>query len=78
VGIQNSLLRISSATLGAWCKKNEINKINLLEAMARSMTITSVKNARMGAGTNWSGTNEHIIEIDMTSSTDLDFIQDLV
>jgi hypothetical protein len=78
VGIQNSLLRISSATLGAWCKKNEINKINLLEAMARSMTITSVKNARMGAGTNWSGTNEHIIEIDITSSTDLDFIQDLV
>jgi hypothetical protein len=42
------------------------------------MTITSVKNARMGAGTNWSGTNEHIIEIDITSSTDLDFIQDLV
>lgn len=78
VGIDNNLMRISSSALGHWCKKNEVNKINLLEAMAKSMTITPVKNARMGAGTNWSGANEHIIEIDLTSSTDLDFVQDLI
>ncbi len=78
VGVANNLMRISSAALGSWCKKNEVNKINLLEAMSRSMTITPIKNARMGAGTNWAGANEHIIEIDITSGSDLDFVQDMI
>jgi len=78
VGVQNQLLRISSAALGAWCKKNEVNKINLLDALAKSVKLTNVKNARMGAGTLAAGANEHIIEIDLTSSTDLDFVSDML
>lgn len=78
VGVGNSLLRISSSALGHWCKKNEINKVNLLDALAKQVTLTTVKNARMGAGTHFAGTNEHILEIDLTSSKDLDFVSDMV
>lgn len=78
VGVDNSLLRISSAALGKWCKLAEVNKVNLLDALYRQVKITPVKNARMGAGTNVAGANEHIIEIDLTSSTDLDFVSDML
>lgn len=78
VGIDNQLLRISSSALGHWCKKNEVNKVNLLDALAKSATINPVKNGRMGAGTNFAGANEHIIEIDLTSSKDLDFVSDMI
>lgn len=78
VGVDNSLLRISSSALGAWCKKNEVNKMNLVEALGKSVKVTTVKAARMGAGTHFAGTNEHIIEIDLTSSHDLDFVSEMV
>lgn len=78
VGVQNQLLRISSAALGQWCKTQEVNKINLVEALAKSVTLTHVKSARMGAGTAVAGANEHILEIDLTSSKDLDFVSDML
>jgi len=78
VGVDNQLMRISSAALGAWCKKNEINKINLVEALCKVVTVNPVKNARMGAGTSHAGANEHIIELDLTSSKDLDFVSDML
>lgn len=78
VGLDNGLMRISSAALGNWCKRCEINKVNLLDALAKSVTVNPVRNGRMGAGTNFAGANEHIIEIDLTSSKDLDFVSDMV
>jgi hypothetical protein len=78
IGVGNNLLRISSSALGAWCKKNEINKVNLLDALFKQVQVNPVKNGRMGAGTPAAGANEHIIEIDLTSSKDLDFVSDLV
>lgn len=78
IGVGNNLLRISSSALGAWCKKNEVNKVNLLDALFKQVTVNPVKNGRMGAGTPAAGANEHIIEIDLTSSKDLDFVSDLV
>jgi hypothetical protein len=78
VGVDNQLLRISSSALGHWCKKNEVNKVNLLDALGKACTITQVKNGRMGAGTTSAGANEHIIEIDLTSSSDLDFVRDML
>ena len=78
VGIANSLLRISSSALGKWCKANEINKVNLIDALAKQVSLTNLKNARMGAGTVAAGTNEHIFEIDLQTSKDLDFVSDMV
>lgn len=78
VGVDNQLLRISSSALGHWCKKNEINKVNLLDALSKAVKFTMPKNSRMGAGTNYAGANEHIIEIDLTSSKELDFVSDMV
>lgn len=78
VGVANNLLRISSSALSAWCKKNEINKVNLVDALGKHVVLTNIKNARMGAGTHYAGTNEHIFEIDLSSSKDLDFVADMV
>lgn len=78
VGTGNGLLRISRAALGAWCKKSEINMVNLLDALGKQVKLTSAKNARMGAGTHFAGANEHILEIDLASSHDLDFVSDMI
>lgn len=78
VGVNNNLLRISRSALSAWCKKTEINCVNLLDALGKQAVLTNVRNARMGAGTHFAGTNEHIIEIDLTTSKDLDFVGDMI
>ena len=78
VGVDNKLLRISSSALGQWCKKADVNKVNLVDALGKAAKVDKLKNARMGSGTHYAGANEHIIEVDLTTSTDLDFVSDML
>ena len=69
----NDLMRISSHALSVWCKKNGINRYNLLEALAKMVTYRTVV-GKLGSGTHLSGSTETLLELDLTTSNDLDFI----
>ena len=72
VGQDNSLLRISSPAFGEWCKKAEINRQNILEALGKAVKMVPV-NGKLGSGSGLAGASEHMYELDLTTSTDFDF-----
>jgi hypothetical protein len=75
VGVNDKLMRIASSAWGQWLKKNGYNRNNVMEAMAKTVTLTKV-NGFVGGGCGLAGPKEHIIELDLNSSTDLDFIDE--
>jgi hypothetical protein len=71
----NDLMRISGHALGAWCKKTSVNRYNLLEALAKIVTYRQVI-GKLGGGTQLSGSTEQLYELDLTTSKDLDFVNE--
>lgn len=76
IGMNDKLMRISSAAFGEWLKKSGKSRHLLMEALKASMTTTNVV-GYLGGGTGLAFTKENIIQIDLASSPDLNFVDEI-
>lgn len=76
IGMDDKLMRISSSTFGEWLKKSGKSRHLLMEALKASMTTTSVVGF-LGGGTGLAFSKENIIQIDLASSPDLNFVDEI-
>lgn len=76
IGIDDKLMRISSSTFGEWLKKSGKSRHLLMEALKASMTTTTVV-GYLGGGTGLAFSKENIIQIDLASSPDLNFVDEI-
>lgn len=75
IGQNDKLMRISSATFGEWLKKSGKSRHLLMEALHASMATSSVVGF-LGGGTGLAFAKENILQIDLSSSNDLNFIDE--
>ena len=76
VGMSDKLMRISSSAFGEWLKKSGKSRHLLMEALHASMTTTQVIGF-LGGGTGLAFTKENIIQIDLASSNELNFVDEI-
>lgn len=75
IGQSDKLMRISSVAFGDWLKKSGKSRHLLMEALNAAMTVTTVVGF-LGGGTGLAFAKENIIQIDLTSSNDLNFVDE--
>jgi len=75
IGLNDKLMRISSTAFGEWLKKAGKSRHLLMEALHASMTTTSVVGF-LGGGTGLAFAKENILQIDLSSSNDLNFVDE--
>lgn len=75
IGLEDKTLRIGRSYLMEWLAQNNHPRQVFFDAMMRTLRASYI-NARLGAGTIVAGASEHLIEIDMTSSSLMDFISE--
>lgn len=75
VGHSDKVLRIGRSYLMEWLTNNNLPRQVFLEALEGTLKAKYV-NARLGAGTPVAGAAEHLIEIDLTASPLMDFINE--
>jgi hypothetical protein len=75
VGQNDKLMRISSSAFGEWLKKSGKSRHLLMEALQSSMTTQTVVGF-LGGGTGLAFTKENILQIDLSSSNDLNFVDE--
>jgi hypothetical protein len=76
IGLNDKLMRISSSTFGEWLKKSGKSRHLLMEALKASMTTSTVVGF-LGGGTGLAFSKENIIQIDLASSPDLNFVDEI-
>jgi len=76
IGQNDKLMRISSSAFGEWLKKSGKSRHLLMEALKASMTMTNVV-GYLGGGTGLAFSKENIIQIDLASSPDLNFVDEI-
>jgi hypothetical protein len=76
VGREDKLMRISSAALSDWLKLKSLSRNTFLNALSDAFHMTRI-NGRMGSGTGLAGANEHILQIDLSKSPLIDFIDEV-
>jgi hypothetical protein len=76
IGRDDKLLRISSTAFGEWLKKSGKSRHLLMEAMGAAMTMTNVIGF-LGSGTGLAFAKENIIQIDLASSNELNFVDEI-
>lgn len=76
IGLTDRLMRISSAGFGEWLKKQGKSRHLLMEALNASITMTSVVGF-LGSGTGLAFAKENIIQIDLASSAELNFVDEV-
>ena len=75
VGHNDRLMRISSAAFGEWLKKSGKSRHLLMEALQASMSTQHVVGF-LGGGTGLAFAKENILQIDLSSSNDLNFVDE--
>ena len=76
IGHNDKLMRISSTAFGEWLKKSGKSRHLLMEALQASMQTQSVVGF-LGSGTGLAFAKENIIQIDLSSSNDLNFVDEI-
>jgi len=76
IGQNDKLMRISSTAFGEWLKKQNKSRHLLMEGLAAAMTITHVVGF-LGGGTGLAFAKENLIQIDLASSNELNFVDEV-
>jgi hypothetical protein len=76
VGRNDKIMRISSTAFGEWLKKNGKSRHILMEALTAAMTITPVVGF-LGGGTGLAFTKENLLQIDLASSNEMNFVDEI-
>lgn len=76
IGVSDKIMRVSSSAFGEWLKKQGKSRHLLMEGLAASMSMTNVVGF-LGGGTGLAFAKENIIQIDLTSSSDLNFVDEV-
>jgi hypothetical protein len=69
-------MRISSTAFGEWLKKQNKSRHLLMEGLAAAMTVTHVVGF-LGGGTGLAFAKENLIQIDLASSNELNFVDEV-
>lgn len=75
IGQTDKLMRISSTAFGEWLKKSGKSRHLLMEALNASMATATVVGF-LGGGTGLAFAKENILQIDLASSNDLNFVDE--
>lgn len=75
IGQSDRLMRISSSAFGEWLKKSGKSRHLLMEALTASLSMSSVVGF-LGGGTGLAFAKENILQIDLSSSSDLNFVDE--
>ena len=76
VGRNDKLMRISSTAFGEWLKKQGKSRHLLMEALNASIGISHVVGF-LGGGTGLAFAKENILQIDLASSSELNFVDEV-
>jgi hypothetical protein len=76
IGENDKMMRISSGAFGEWLKKQGKSRHHLMEALSSSITMTTVVGF-LGGGTGLSFAKEHLLQFDLASSAELNFIDEV-
>jgi hypothetical protein len=76
IGQDDKIMRVSSAAFGEWLKKQNKSRHHLMEALESTITITKTVGF-LGSGTGLSFTAENILQFDLSSSNELNFIDEI-
>jgi hypothetical protein len=76
IGQNDKLMRIASTAFGEWLKKSGKSRHLLMEALHATMSMTTVVGF-LGGGTGLAFAKENIIQIDLASSSDLNFVDEI-
>lgn len=76
IGQNDKLMRISSTAFGEWLKKQNKSRHLLMEGLAAAMTVTHVVGF-LGGGTGLAFAKENLIQIDLASSNELNFVDEV-
>jgi len=75
VGVDDHIVRIGQSYLQEWLKDNNYPRHVFMRAMETTLNSKTVL-ARLGAGTNLTGASEYVIEIDISGTPSLNFIDE--
>lgn len=75
IGVEDKILRISSTYLGAWLVEQGYSKFMFTKSLVKHFAATTTK-ARIGAGTQYAGGQEYILEIALAGSPHANFIDE--
>ena len=67
VGVDDKKLRMSATYFADWLKERGDSKFLFTKALVEQMNAKSIR-GRIGAGTQYAGATEYIIEIDLTGT----------
>lgn len=74
-GQNDKIMRISSAGLGEWLKKKGKSRHIVMESLREKVGMRRVI-GRLGSGTAFATATEHLFEIDLNATPELDFIDE--
>ncbi|WP_454627673.1 DUF927 domain-containing protein [Bradyrhizobium cenepequi] len=75
LGVEDKLLRISSSRLTAWLMENGYSRHMFVKSLEKTFGAKMIK-GRIGAGTQYAGAKEYILEISLTGTTHANFIDE--
>jgi hypothetical protein len=76
IGRTDKIMRISSTAFGEWLKKQGKSRHLLMEGLHAAMTITHVVGF-LGSGTGLAFSKENLLQIDLASSNELNFVDEV-
>lgn len=76
IGQNDKLMRVSSSVFGEWLKKSGKSRHLLMEALHATMSASTVVGF-LGGGTGLAFAKENIVQIDLASSADLNFVDEI-
>jgi hypothetical protein len=75
IGVEDKTLRMSSTFLNSWLTEHGYSKFMFAKSLEKTFTAKTVK-ARVGAGTQYAGMPEYLIEIPLAGTTHANFIDE--
>ena len=75
VGEDDKMIRISKTYMGEWLQQNGYSSHAVMKAMTAEFGAIAIQ-GRIGGGTEYSGSMEYIIEMDLTKSNHTNFIDE--
>ena len=75
VGEDDKMVRISKTYMNDWLQKNGYSPHAIMKAMGVEFGMVSIQ-ARMGGGTQFAGSSEYLLEIDLTKNNHTNFIDE--
>jgi hypothetical protein len=75
VGVDDKMLRMSSTFLSSWLTEHGYSRFLFMKSLEKTFNAASVK-ARIGAGTQYAGAQEYLLQIPLAGTTHANFLDE--